>query len=180
MDEDLEARSTLVLAEASEQWPGLQSPERLLTLEPPSVEELQLPPKEPTFRKKAAARERLTRSLDFSVDLLSKPRSKLVFPLFSGPKPSVLAMILRDKSTIGLRKKTSESNVWHNPKVPRFLVRLLLTRTKKPLPNKELLYPATKMPVRRLNVLGKTNARPQQLPPLKGARCMRRTESSLY
>ncbi len=183
MDTDLEAQSTLALAYESDNWQDQRlSPERLLSPDPPSISDL--PPPEASRGKpiklKAGLQNRLNRSLDLSVDFMGKPRSKLVFPHFSRPKPSVLAMILKDKSSLSLAKKPSECNVWHNPKVPRFLLRYMLSHSLKPHPHDELEWQLAKGPVKRLGVLRPTAEKPQKLPPLQVARCMKRTESCLY
>ena len=182
MDAELEAQSTLALAHESENWQDLRlSPEHLLSPEPC----LDPPPREPSRgrlpRLKASGlQNRLNRSLDLSVDLVGKSHSKLGFPHFARPKPSVLAMILKDKSSISLAKTTSECNVWHNPKVPRFLLRYMLSRPPKPLPEADSDWQLAKGPIRKLAVPKPAVEKPQKLPPLQGARCMRRTESCLY
>ena len=134
-----------------------------------------------------------SRSLDlsfFKLELSEQSRSKLAFPLLPGPKPSVLAMILRGKIEGSiLPKKTSECNVWHNPRVPRVLVNYLLDRQlKKPdlLSQDFDLRPLKQVPrhnkfFRKLQVKKPRLLPPLRIVPLHGdKKCMNRSESSLY
>lgn len=180
MNADLEEQSTLALAYESENWRDRLSPEHLLSPEPSPDPPSREPSRGRLPRLKVPGlQNRLNRSLDLSVDLLGNSRSKLGFPHFARPTPSVLAMILKDKSSISLAKKTSECNVWHHPKVPRFLLRYMLARPLKPRPQDDLEWQLAKGPMRKLAVLRPPAEKPQKLPPLQGARCMRRTESCL-
>lgn len=124
----------------------------------------------------------------FKLDLSEQSRSKLAFPILPGPKPSVLAMILKGKTEASiLPKKTSECNVWHNPKVPRVLVNYLLDRQlKKPEVSDMELQPS-KYVLRHTKRLRKTQIKkPRLLPPLRvvpyhgDKKGMNRSESSLY